>query len=79
MLPCAWISRIVSWYISNFSEVYFRKVGEARRMEHVKALLALKSIGQSAMQLAVNSESEASGFKDTTQMRTDCTPGLLGC
>ena len=40
-------------------------------MEHVRALLALKSIGQSDMQLTVNSESEASGFKDTMQMRTD--------
>jgi glutamate dehydrogenase len=67
----------VPWYMSQMPAPYFREVSDETRLEHIKAAVTLRGVGQKkGMQLNVTTES-ADGEEELTIMATSGRPGTL--
>jgi len=69
---------IVPWYLSTLPSEYFAEIGESCRMEHLKALAALKGISHAHdMTLSLRSRDEENKCTRLSVLRSDCRPGAL--
>jgi glutamate dehydrogenase len=67
----------VPWYMNQMPEPYFREVSEETRLEHIKAAVTLRGVGQRKdMQLTVTTAG-ADGEEEVTIISTQGKPGTL--
>jgi len=70
------VNRVVPWFLANMPAAYFKQVPEKIRNEHIKAITAIRELGQAELSLKIDTKGD-NDFMQSTYISNQKSTGLL--